>query len=104
MEVIMTFFTDKTRLLTQNGTNYLYCEKVISSSYSCDEKILFLLEQKDLSPILPIFSTLRNAFIDVNTLDDIEKIIAEDTKYKKIVDNFLGSCFEAEKILLRSFQ
>ncbi len=100
----MTFFTDKTRLLTQNGTNYLYCEKKIPSSYGCDEKILFLIEQKNLSPVLPIFSTLRNNFIDVNTLDDIEKIIEEDTKYKIIVDNFLNSCFEAEKILLRSFQ
>lgn len=100
----MNFIADKTSLLKNNGINYLYCEKKIPSSYGCDEKILFLIEQKDLSPVLPIFSTLRNNFIDVNTLDDIEKIIEEDTKYKSIVDNFLDSCFEAEKILLRSFQ
>ena len=47
MEVNMNFIADKTSLLKNNGINYLYCEKKIPSSYGCDEKILFLIEQKD---------------------------------------------------------
>lgn len=101
----MNFFADKTRLLTKSGVNYLYCEKKVPSSYGNKDSILFLLEQTNLTPILPVFSTLRNTFIDVNNLEDIEKIFAEDKKYKTIIENILGnSCTEAEKILLRSFQ
>lgn len=103
MEVIMIF--DKTRLLTKNGVNYLYCEKKVPSSYGNEDSILFLLEQTNLTPILPVFSTLRNTFIDVNNLEDIEKIFAEDTKYKKIIEKNLDNSYDtAEKILLRSFQ
>lgn len=100
----MKLSIDEIELKKQNGKNYLYCEKKISSSYGI-EYVLFLLEQSSLSPALPVFSTLRNKFIDVNNLVDVEKVIAEDIKYKEIVDAFLHDTprMQAKKILLRAF-
>lgn len=104
----MELSVNRMKELTSNGEKYLYCEKKISSSYG-EEYVQFVIEQKSLSPVLPVFSTLRNSFIDVDTLCDIEKVIAEDTKYKEIIDAFLHDLhdvprIQAEGILLKAFK
>lgn len=104
----MFFSVDRMKTVTKNGENYLYCEKNITSSYG-EEYIQFVIEQKSLSPVLPVFSSLRNSFIDVDTFYDIEKVIAEDINYKEIIDAFLHNLHDAprkqaEGILLRAFK
>lgn len=92
----------------KDGKTFLYCLKKISSSYG-EEYVQFLIDEENLQPALPVFSTLRNSFIDVEDLFDIERIIAEDIEYKEIIDAYFFNLhniprMQAEDILLTSFK
>lgn len=92
----------------KNGKSFLYCVKKLRSSYG-EEYIQFLIEKENFQPVLPVYSSLRNAFIEVDDLSEIQKVISEDIKYKEIIDSFFNDLHEnsrlqAEKTLLRAFQ
>lgn len=107
MVSLVSIAVDEISIKIRNGKEFLYCVKNIPSSYE-EEYIQFLIDRETLQPVLPVFSTLRNSFIDLKNLHDIEKLIGEDTKYKEIIDAYFFNLhniprMQAEKVLLTAF-
>lgn len=88
----------------KDGSNmYLYCEKVLSSSFYKKKYYLqVLFDINTLKPALPIFSSLRNSFIDLTDSFTLEDFLKEEIYYINLVDKFLSEVEKTSKMSTRS--
>lgn len=80
-------------VLEKDGKNYLYCNKSMLSNnkkFKSIDFLHFVLDAETLQPVLPVFSTLRGNFIDLDSFADIPKFIETEQYYKQIVDDQLS--------------
>lgn len=93
---------------TFKNRKYLYCVKKIPSLYIA-EYLQMVLDEETLEPVLPVFSSLRNTFIELTEKFTFEKLLAEEIHYKQIVDEFVFKSYDTqrqqgENILLTAFR
>lgn len=112
LEFDLPFFQNTSfSVLKKDTKNYLHCSKPIISDnkkFKSIDYLQFVLDVETIQPVLPAFSTLRGAFIDLDGLQSIPKLINEEQYYKKIVENQLESLNNnlnnlGKSILLSSF-
>lgn len=104
-------FGSNTSLKTsKDGNSYLYCERELGSSfYRRNYYVQILLDVDTLAPALPIYSSLRNSFIDLTDSFTLKDFLEEEIYYIRLVDKFLSelektSKMSTRKFLLRSFE
>ena len=64
----------------------LYVEKEIYSYELRNQKLVFTVDVNTLQPNSDCYSQLRNSFISVSSKEDIDKIVFEEQKYIKIIE------------------
>lgn len=99
--------TEMSLKVNSDRKNFIYCKMPLPSRVDGTDYLLFLFDAETLSPALPVFSSLRNSFIELSDDFTFADLIEEEKKYKEYISSYIesfgkDSALKAEQLLLSS--
>ena len=77
--------TELTLKVDSNGNNFLYVKMQLSSHDYGKDYLLFVFDAKTFLLALPVYSSLRDSFIELSDSFTITDLIKEEKKYKDLI-------------------